>query len=250
MLLLAVYLNFSIARPSGKKACLRIAAVLYSPQSIFTSGRYAMSRRRQISGLVLTIALSCTLSFSESLFAQQGSRRSSGREAYEQQKARDRNLQNRTMQMQHAGDADKKSISDEQLKALVGRMKEDFRRLQIVNNSMMQKVSGSDVLDYKNVLGATDEINKCAKRLQTLLSASDNGDNKKGETKTTFDSKEMRTALFRLDDLIMSFVTSPLFKNLVDIENAEKARRDLTGIIDLSSLIRKNAEKLNRTPKS
>lgn len=210
-----------------------------------------MSRRHRIAGLVLAFALSCILSFSESLFAQQGTRRSTGREAYEAAKARDRNLQNRTMQMQHAGDADKKAISDEQLKALVGRMKEDFRRLQIVNNRMMQKVSGSEVLDYKSVFGATDEINKCAKRLQTLLSTPDNGDNKKDETKTTFDPREMRTALFRLDDLIMSFVTSPLFKNLVDMENAEKARRDLTGIIDLSGVIKKNAEKLNKNlPKS
>jgi hypothetical protein len=156
------------------------------------------------------------------------------------------------MVMQHAGDADKKTIPEAELKALVNQMKDDFRRLQIVNNNMMRDVAESEVLDYKNVLGATDEINKCARRLQNLLSAPDSEDKKKGENKQNeFDPKQVRSALFRLDDLIMSFVTSPLFKNLVDTENADKARHDLTGIIDLSGVIKKNAEKLSKgSPKS
>jgi len=151
------------------------------------------------------------------------------------------------MVMQHAGDADKKTLSDAELKALVSRMKEDFRRLQIVNNNMMRSVAVSTALDYKTVMEATEEINGCARRLQDSLSIPESEDDKKDENKqNAFDSKQMRSALFRLDDLIMSFVTSPLFKNLVDAENADKARRDLTGIVELSGVIRKNAEKLSK----
>jgi len=194
------------------------------------------------------------LALADSLFAQQDRNRGrpSGRDAYESTKARDRNLQNREMVMQHAGDEDKKTLSPEQLKALVSQMREDFRRLQIVNNNMMRGVAVSKVLDYKSVEEATDEINKCAKRLQALLPIPVTEDDKKDENKQNenkqngFDPKQIRPALFRLDDLIMSFVTSPLFKNLVDTENAEKARRDLTGIIELSGAIRKNAEKLSK----
>lgn len=209
-----------------------------------------MARRHGVTGSALSLALICTLALAEPLFAQQS--RGRGREAYESAKARDRNLQNRTMVMQHAGDADKKTLSDAQLKTLVSQMKEDFRRLQIANNNMMRAVAGSEVLDYKNVLGATDEINKCARRLQNLLSVPDTEDNKKDENKQNeFDPKQVRSALFRLDDLIMSFVTSPLFKNLVAAEDADKARRDLTGIIDLSGVIKRNAEKLSKgAPKS
>ena len=218
-----------------------------------------MASRHGVMGLVLSLALVCMLALAESLFAQQDRNRGrpSGRDAYESAKARDRNLQNREMAMQHAGDADKKTLSPEQLKALVSQMREDFRRLQIVNNNMMRGVAVSKVLDYKSVEEATDEINKCAKRLQALLPIPGTEDDKKDENKqnenkqnenkqNASDPKQMRPALFRLDDLIMSFVTSPLFKNLVDTENAEKARRDLTGIIDLSGAIRKNAEKLSK----
>ena len=207
-----------------------------------------MPGRHGVTGPVLSLALVCTLSFAQSSFAQRGSRgRSAGIEAYESAKARDRNLQNRTMVMQHAGDADKKTISDEQLKTLVAQMKEDFRRLQMINNNMMRSVAESTVLDYKSVLEATDEINKCAKRLQSLLTIPDTENEKKDENKqNVLDGKQVRSALFRLDDLIMSFVTSPLFKNLVDTENADRARRDLTGIVELSWTIRKNTEKLSK----
>lgn len=207
-----------------------------------------MARRHGISISVLTLALLCVFAFGEPLMAYQSSRRSTGREAYEAAKARDRNLQNRTMVMQHAGDADKKTLSDEQLKTLIAQMKEDFRRLQIVNNSMMRVVAESEVLDYKSVMGSTDEINKCAKRLQALLSTPATESDKKDETKQdAYDPKLVKNALFKLDELIMSFVTSPLFKNLVDVENADKARRDLAAIIDLSGTIKKHAEKLSKT---
>ena len=212
-----------------------------------------MAKKHGVTGSVLTLAVVCTLAFTESLFAQQDRSRGrpSGRDVYEEAKIRNRNLQNRGLVIEHAGDADKKPISDEQLKSLISRMKEDFRRLQIVNNNMMRTVTVSKGLDYKIVQEATDEINKCAKRLQALLPILDTEDDKKDEDKqNASDPKQMRPALFRLDDLIMSFVTSPLFKNLVDTENAEKARRDLTGIIELSGAIKKNAEKLIKASKS
>ena len=208
-----------------------------------------MSTGNGVNGTCLSLTLVCTLALAEPLIAQQNvpRGRSSGREAYEAARARDRNLQNREMVMQHAGDADKKTLSDAELKALVSRMKEDFRRLQIVNNNMMRSVAVSTALDYKTVMEATEEINGCARRLQDSLSIPESEDDKKDENKqNAFDSKQMRSALFRLDDLIMSFVTSPLFKNLVDAENADKARRDLTGIVELSGVIRKNAEKLSK----
>ena len=206
-----------------------------------------MTRNHGVPALVLILALTSMLALADPLIAQQSRNRSAGREAYESAKARDRNLQNRTMVMQHAGDADKKTLSNEELKAVVGQMKEDFKRLQIVNNNMMREVATRDALDYRGVLKATDEINKCAKRLQTLMASPDAEDKKDDDRQDPFDPKQMRPALFRLDDLIMGFVTSPLFKNLVDAENAEKARRDLAGIIELSGVIKRHAEKLGKS---
>jgi hypothetical protein len=209
-----------------------------------------MARRYVLAGSLLTAALVCIPTFTVSLFAQQdrSKSRSSGREAYESATARNRNLQNREMVMQHAGDEYKKGLSDE-LKNLISRMREDFKRLQIVNNSMMAAVAGQKVLEYKNIGEATDEINKCAKRLQVFLPMADGDDDKNDENKqNSLDPKQMRSALFNLDDLVMGFVTSPLFKNLVDTESVDKAKRDLSGIIELSEVIKKNAEKLSKAP--
>ena len=54
-----------------------------------------------------------------------------------------------------------------------------------------------------------------------------------------------------LHDLIVSFVTNPLFKNLglVDAKLVTKASGDLRDIIQLSENIKKVAETLNKTRK-
>jgi hypothetical protein len=207
-----------------------------------------MARRYVPAGSLLIVALVNLFSPTDSVFAQQDRSKSrpSGREAYESANTRNRNLQNRQLVLEHVGDEDKKGNSGEQLKNLLSKMREDFRRLQVVNNSMMSAAAEQKTLDYKRVEEATDEINKCAKRLQVFLPMPDGDDKKDDKKENEFSAQQMKPALFRLDDLVMSFVKSPLFRNLVDTESADKARRDLSGIIELSGAIRKNAEKLGK----
>ncbi len=58
----------------------------------------------------------------------------------------------------------------------------------------------------------------------------------------------LKSALSELGELITGFVNNPAFKssNVVDARLAAKARRDLEGIIELSSGIKKCGEKLSK----
>ena len=61
------------------------------------------------------------------------------------------------------------------------------------------------------------------------------------------DREELRAMLFRLNTLIVNFVTNPYFRNpkVFDAELVSKASRDLNDIIQLSRTLRKNSERLN-----
>src|SRR5262249_1808136 len=106
---------------------------------------------------------------SNPLLAQQNTPKNpSGREAYESARTRERNLRDREMSMQHIDDATKPQIKKEQMLALT-QIKEDFERMQAVNNDLLRAVSKAQVLDYKHISEATKEINTRAKRLKTNL---------------------------------------------------------------------------------
>jgi hypothetical protein len=58
----------------------------------------------------------------------------------------------------------------------------------------------------------------------------------------------VKPALLALDGLMMSFVSNPIFQSaqVVDVQQASKAKRDLEAIIKLSGKIKKSAARLSR----
>jgi hypothetical protein len=65
--------------------------------------------------------------------------------------------------------------------------------------------------------------------------------------------RQLKSSLVILDNLVMEFVTSPIFEQTktVDVQMAAKARRALEGIIVVSDQIKKSSEKLKKlSPKS
>jgi hypothetical protein len=130
------------------------------------------------------------------------------------------------------------------------QLKNDFERLQSVNNQMMVMVFANHVLDYKLISEAITEIRKRAARLKSNLPLPPaEKDEQGGQPVKGLDDinqEEVKPALRTLDDLIQSFVTNPVFQQpqVVDIQRSSKARRDLEAIIKLSEKIRKSADKL------
>lgn len=197
-----------------------------------------------LSASLVLLTLCCVLS--DHAKAQQERSRTgrSAREAYEATKARERNIQNREMIMQGTGtEASEKQLA-ERLKVLSAQARQDFRRMQIVNNNMMRGASVDPSLNYKLIVDATGEINKCARRLKTNLAALGTDEERKQKKLDQLNPALLKRALFSLDELIMNFVTSLA---VVDTENRAQSRNYLQDIIELSDHLRRNAERIDKS---
>ena len=133
--------------------------------------------------------------------------------------------------------------------SLMPVIKEDFARLQIVNNEMMRRIFEDQVLDYRHISESITEIRKRASRLREnlMLPVPENGEKslKLSDAHTT---AQVKDSLLMLDNLIMSFVRNPLFQQpgVVDAKHSAKAGSDLKTIIEFSGGIRKEIEWLSK----
>jgi len=141
-------------------------------------------------------------------------------------------------------------LDERRIEAAVNKIKEDFRQIQVIRNEFARSVMAERPLDYKLVSGKAAEINKRAERLKIyLMPPIPEGSRKKQESQVEFKNEEMKEVLVRLCNLIDSFVENPVLKTpgRVDVEQSTKAGGDLLSIIELSSNIKRNAERLNKT---
>jgi hypothetical protein len=130
------------------------------------------------------------------------------------------------------------------------QLKDDFMRLQVVNNDLAQAVSSGSALDFKFVARSASEIKKRASRLKLNLALPEpEKDAKRPRTEVPAEPEHLKTSLSTLDDLILSFVHNPVFQsvNVIDAQMSMKARRDLEAIIDLSDKIKKSSERLSKS---
>jgi hypothetical protein len=202
---------------------------------------YRICTFRRLSVVLLPAALILVLS--APAFAQRGPSRSTNAAA----KARDNELYQREMQLKMLGKNGKK-IEDKERRLLLVQIKEDFEQIQHINNETMRSLTASKSLDYKLISDTLSEINKRAKRLKSNLAMPD-VEGKPQQRIEAANSEQLMDSLHALDDLIMSFVSNPLFQNpsVINVELSNKAGEDLSGIINMSQNVKKNAEKLNKS---
>jgi hypothetical protein len=136
----------------------------------------------------------------------------------------------------------------EERKSVPYQLKRDFEHLQTVNNQMMAMTFTNNVLDYKLISESSMEIGKHAARLKSNLPLPEAGKAEPGQSLKDWeeiDRGRLKPALLFLDDLIMRFVTNPVFQKpeVIDLQQSSRAKRDLEAIIKLSGKIRKSAEK-------
>jgi len=164
----------------------------------------------------------------------------------------EQDLISREWNLTHITDEADKKFRKEVI-SLFPQVQEDFRRLQIVNNEMMQTVFVAKSLDYRLILTSTEEIKRRALRLRQNLMLpriSRNEEDQKFHEASGY--QQLKASLLLLDRSIMSFVTNPLFKlpNVIDPKLAETATVDLGSIIKFSDAVRKDAGKLSKSAKS
>ena len=197
-------------------------------------------------GLTLTV---CLVTFgAESAHAQQtGPPPPGNRDPFEEARERQR----REAQLRSAErirPAEKKDSPS--LETVTKRLRDDFKQIQILRNNVVRHLLAEKPLDYKFIASQTEEINKRATRLaEHLEHKADEVDKKETEQIVIADDK-LKNALVTMCQRIDSFTENPSFENpdVLNLVQAERARRDLQNVVQLSSAIVKVAERLKKTP--
>ena len=157
-------------------------------------------------------------------------------------------LRDREWALTHIPEEVNKKFAREQV-SFFKQINEDFKRIQVLNNELMSAVSSGRALNYKLISDNTAEIKRRANRLKLYLILPKLEDEKGGrpEQRAT-DTEQLKANLILLDEAVMSFVTNPLFQqpNVINVDLSSKASRSLKTIIDLSSLLKKSAEQLQK----
>jgi hypothetical protein len=152
----------------------------------------------------------------------------------------------REWNLTHMGeDADKHFKKD--TVSLFPRIREDFTRIQEVDNDLLQTVFVKKSVDYKLISAAVAEINKRAARLKGNLVLPKL--NEKQVEPASFElasTDVLKRSLLQMDHALISFVNNDLFKQptLVNPDLASRARRDLESIIQVSAAIKRSLEKM------
>lgn len=131
--------------------------------------------------------------------------------------------------------------------AVLKQIREDFKNIQGLNNTMMADAWAHQELDYGHISESISQIKSKATRLRSNLALPKAKDvEEKQLDLARAGVKEFRAALLLLDKSIMSFVTNPLFQeaNVVEVNLGAQASHDLKVIIELSGSLHKSAAAL------
>ena len=129
--------------------------------------------------------------------------------------------------------------------AVLKQIKEDFKNIQGLNNTMMANAWAHEELDYGYISDSISQIKSRATRLRSNLALPKAKDvEEKQLDLARAGVKEFRAALLLLDKSIMSFVTNPLFQktSVVEVNLAAQASHDLKAIIELCGNLQKRPQ--------
>lgn len=127
--------------------------------------------------------------------------------------------------------------------AVRDQIRKDFQRLQFANDDLVKALSDKTAYDSRVITRSASEIKTRAKRLKQNLGLPVAP--KGSELSPAANEENLRTSITRLIKLIDSFVTNPMLsqRHVFDATLAAKASHDLEGIIGLSEMLKKAAEK-------
>jgi hypothetical protein len=162
-----------------------------------------------------------------------------------EERVRQQDMSRREWQLRNFGTEPGTPKDDRQLKALMAQTEEDFTRILTLHNEFARALSSKKDLNYHFISEATAEIKKRASRVQSSLGLRLFEDDAPVKEKS---EPEMKDSLIKLCNEIRDFVTNPVIENpnTVDAVQLTRARHDLESLIQLSALIKKDADKLSK----
>ena len=165
-------------------------------------------------------------------------------------RVRQQDMSRREWQLRNFGNEPAEAVDRRRLEALMAQTEEDFNRILTVHNEIARALASKNALDYQFVSDATEEIKKRASRVQSSLKLEPEA----GYTPEKVDEineAAMKDALIKLCKQIRSFVTNPSIENpnTVDAQQLTRARHDLDSVIQLSTQIKKDVDRLGKLKK-
>lgn len=158
--------------------------------------------------------------------------------------ARDRftDIKIRSMEMERVKREANKPTFNENFTLRFPEIKEDFERIQKVNDDLFKSSAAKKPLDDSAVSKSVTEINRRAARLRSNLFSTATEQKKEAKNKQPIDAKspDLKTLLIALDEFVNKFVHSSIFQNINVVNTAEslKAQKALETIISVSSQIK------------
>ena len=148
--------------------------------------------------------------------------------------------------------ANAEELNKQRLMAGIEQTKQDFKRIQLVRNDMVDDIVAKKPFDFKQISERAEEVNKRAVRLKSyLMPPTPEGEKKPEEKEVVYTEEELKGALVKLCNTIYSFTANEMFKNpgTLDADKSLKAGADLLGVIELSGAIKRSADKLSKSSK-
>ena len=133
---------------------------------------------------------------------------------------------------------------------LFPQINEDFQRIQVIHNEIVRMLQPEKALDYGRLADLTEDMKKRGTRLRTNLALPEPDKSRSEPSQPeTVDDAHMKEIIAQLHERVVSFVASPIFKNLgvVDAKVVDSATKDLDSIIDVSSEIKREAKLLSKS---
>lgn len=137
----------------------------------------------------------------------------------------------------------------ERRRSLFPQINDDFQRVQVIHNELVRMLKSDKSLDYDRLADLTGEMKKRGARLRENLALPQREQSStQAKRAETIDNEQVRKDIVTLHDCVVSFIASPLFKNLgvVDAKVIDQATDDLDKIIDVSEELKRAAKLLDK----
>ncbi len=117
-------------------------------------------------------------------------------------------------------------------------IRDDFRKLQIVNNDLMKRALVQKTIETKEIRSTLGEMKKLAQRLRVSFNLPAPGSADKD--KVTDYKVKLSPGLLLLDEAVMRFVENPFFQQprVLDMDLVAKAGNDLNEVVRLTDFLR------------
>jgi hypothetical protein len=129
------------------------------------------------------------------------------------------------------------------------QINDDFQRVQVIHNELVRMLHSDKGLDYGRLAELSGDLKKRVTRLRENLALPQaEQSTEPAKRPDVIDDQQVRKDIVALHDLVVSFVGSPLFRNLgvIDPKVMDEATNDLNNIIDLSEEMKRAAKLLDK----